>query len=107
MSNHDMHRDRLDALTRRIEARTRELTERGKLTANVRTDFDGFRRRSACINQKISDAISKGETLDIIRYELERDFSSLSEDFEEFEERLDEEFEERLDAEEMRRGGST
>ena len=90
-----MHRDRLDALTRRIEARTRELTERGELTANVRTDFDGFRRRSACINQKISDAISKDDTLDIMRYELERDFSSLSEDFEEVVERLD--------AEEMRR----
>ena len=99
MSTHDVLRDRLDALTRRLEARTRELTERGELTANARTDVDGFRRRSACINQKISDAISKGETLDIIRYELERDFSSLSEDFEEFEEQLD--------AEEMRRRAST
>jgi hypothetical protein len=107
MSDHDVLRDRLDALSRRIEARTRELTERGELTANVRTDFDGFHRRSTCINQKISDAISKGETLGIIRHELERDFSSLSEDFDEFEERIDEEFEERLDAEEMRRRGST
>jgi hypothetical protein len=96
VSNHDALRDRLDDLTR---ARTGELTERGELTANVRTDFDGFRRRSACINQKISDAISEGKTLDIIRYELERDFSSLSEDFEEVMERLD--------AEEMRRRGST
>jgi hypothetical protein len=97
--SNDVLRDRLDALTRRIEARTRELTERGELTTNVRTDFDGFRRRSACINRKIGDAISKDDTLDIIRHELERDFSSLSEDFEEFVERLD--------AEAMRRSGST
>jgi hypothetical protein len=99
VSDHDALKDRLDALSGRIEASMRRFTERGELPPAIQTDLGGFRTRSVTIAQKINDAISKGDTWDIMRYELERDFSSLSQDFEQFEERLD--------AEEMRRRGSS
>jgi hypothetical protein len=99
MSDHDMLQNRLDALSQRIEASKRKFTERGELTTNIDADLNGFHGRLATISQKVNDAISKGDTWDIIRYELERDFGSLSEDFEQFEQRLD--------TEEMRRRRST
>lgn len=99
MSNHDVLQDRLEALSGRIEASKRKFTEQGELTTNIDANLDGFHRRLAAISQKVNDAISKGDTGDIIRYELERDFGSLSEDFEQFEQRLD--------AEAMRRRRST
>jgi hypothetical protein len=97
--DHDVLKERPDSLSRRIEAGRRRFIERGELTPTIQTDIEGFYRRSAAISANISDAISKGDTWDLIRYELERDFSSLSQDFEQFEERLD--------AEEMKRRGST
>jgi hypothetical protein len=91
MSNQDALRERLDALSRRIEASMRKFAWRGELTANMQTDHDGFITRSASINQKINDAITSGDSWDVIKYELERDFSSLSQDFEQFVKRLDDE----------------
>jgi hypothetical protein len=91
MSNQDALRDKLDALSRRIEASRRKFESGGELPANMQTDHDDFLTRSASINQKINDAITSGASWDVIKYELERDFSSLSQDFEQFEKRLDDE----------------
>ena len=51
--------------------------------------MDEFRKRSASIKEKLDAALSKGNMWDIIKYEFERDFHSLSDDFTLFEERLD------------------
>jgi hypothetical protein len=98
MSDHDALKARLDGLSRRIEAARCNAAE-GELTPAFDKHLDGFQQRSAAITQKLNDAISKGHTWEMIGYELERDFGSLSDDLKQFEEHLD--------TEQMRRRRST
>jgi hypothetical protein len=88
-NDRDALKDGLDALSRRIEARKRELNEQGVFSGIHTTGMDEFRKRSSSIREKLKTAISSGGSWDIVKYELERDFSSLYHDFEMFEERLD------------------
>ena len=62
MIDHDVLKERLDALSRLIEASRRRFIERGDLTPTFQTDIEGFQRRSSAIAANISDAISKGNT---------------------------------------------
>jgi hypothetical protein len=88
-TDHDALGDRLDALSRRIEARSREFKERGAFSGIHEIGLDEFRKRSASIKAKLDAAISKGSMWDIVKSEFERDFHSLSDDFALFEKRLD------------------
>jgi hypothetical protein len=95
-NNGDVLKDRLDALSRRIEARKRELEEQGAFSGIHTTGMDDFRKRAAWIKEKLETAISTGVSWDIVKYELERDWNSLYGDFEMFEERLDAEAAKRI-----------
>ena len=85
----DALRERLDALSGRIDKRVRELQERGTFSSVHGDGMKEIRKRSAAIQAKLDAAIARGDRWDMLRYELERDFHSLNEDFEEFERRLD------------------
>lgn len=85
----DALRDRLDALSSRIDRRVRELKERGAFSGMHGAGMDDIRRRSAMIQERLDAAIARGSSWDMMKYELERDFHSLNEDFESFEQRLD------------------
>ena len=85
----DALRDKLDGLSYRIERRLRELKQRGAFSGVYGAGMDDIRRRSAAIKQKLDAAIAKGGRWDILKWELERDFHALNEDFALFEARLD------------------
>jgi hypothetical protein len=85
----DALRDRLDALSGRIDRKVREWKERGAFSGAEGAGMDEIRRRSAAIQKRLDDATSRGDTWKMLKYELERDFHSLKEDFREFERRLD------------------
>jgi hypothetical protein len=85
----DALRERLDVLSGRIDRRVRELQERGAFSGVHNDGMKDIRKRSAAIQAKLDAAIAKGDRRDMLKYELERDFHSLNEDFEEFERRLD------------------
>jgi hypothetical protein len=85
----DALRDRLDALSGRIDKRVREWKEHGAFSGVNGTGMDDIRRRSAAIKKRLDAAIARSSNWDMLKYELERDFHSLSEDFELFEKRLD------------------
>ena len=85
----DALRERLDALSGRIERRVRELQERGAFSGVHGDGMKEIHKRSAAIQAKLDAAIAGGHRWDMLKYELVRDFHSLKEDFEEFERRLD------------------
>jgi hypothetical protein len=85
----DALRAKLDALSDQIEKRIRELKERGAFSDVHETGMEEIRKRSVSIKKKLDAALAKGDSWDILKYELERDFHSLNEDFALFEKRLD------------------
>jgi hypothetical protein len=91
MSNedHDPLRDKFDAFSRRLDARTREFKERGEFSGMHEAFTQSIRKRQASIKQKLDSAIHNGATCDLIKYETERDFSGLIEEFVRREKQLD------------------
>lgn len=85
----DLLRDQLDALSRRIERRLRELKQRGTFSGVHSAGMDEISRRSVTIRQKLDAALTHGGRWDILKCELQRDFHALNEDFALFEARLD------------------
>jgi hypothetical protein len=85
----DALRDRLDALSGRIDSKVRQWREHGAFSGADGAGMDEIRRRSAAIQKRLDDATARGDTWKMLKYELERDFHSLNEDFREFERRLD------------------
>jgi hypothetical protein len=85
----DALKDRLDALSGRIDRRLREMKQRGAFSGIDGAGMDEIRRRSATIQERLDAAIARGDRFDALKHEFERDFHSLREDFEEFEQRLD------------------
>jgi hypothetical protein len=85
----DALRARLDALSGRVDRKVREWRERGAFSGADGAGMDEIRRRSAAIQKRLDDATAKGDTWKMLKCELERDFHSLNEDFQEFERRLD------------------
>ena len=99
MSNqdHDELRDKFDAFSRRLDARAREFKERGEFSDLHEPFLESIRKRRASIKKKLDSAIQRGAKWDIIKYEAERDFNGLIEQFEQWEKQLD--------AESMKRAG--
>lgn len=91
MSDNHLHalKNRLDALSRRIETRKRELNEQGVFSGIHTSGIDELRKRSSSIRETLETAILSGCSWDTVKYELQRDFTSLYRDFEMFEECLD------------------
>jgi hypothetical protein len=86
---HNALRDRLDALSGRIDRRVREMQQRGAFSGIHGAGMDEIRKRSAAIQKKLDAAIARGDRFETLKCEFERDFHSLNEDFEAFEQRLD------------------
>jgi hypothetical protein len=86
--DHD-HRDKFDAFCRRLDARAREFTERGDFLGMHEPFLDSIRERQASIKTKLDSAIQHGATRDLIKYEAERDFNGLIEEFLQWEKQLD------------------
>jgi hypothetical protein len=99
MSNedHDELRDKFDAFCRRLDARTREFKERGEFSDIHEPFLESIRKRQTSIKSKLDSAIQHGAKRGIIKYEAERDFNGLIEQFEQWEKQLD--------AESMKRAG--
>jgi hypothetical protein len=91
MSNedHDPLRDKLDAFSRRLDARVREFKERGEFSGMHEEFAQSIRKRQASIKEKLDSAIHNGATCDIIKYETERDFNGLIEEFLQWDKQLD------------------
>jgi hypothetical protein len=51
--------------------------------------LESIRKRQTSIKSKLDSAIQRGAKRDIIKYEAERDFNGLIEEFEYWEKRLD------------------
>jgi hypothetical protein len=91
MSNedHDELRDKLDAFSRRLDARTREFKERGEFSDMHEPFLESIRKRQASIKKKLDSAIQHGAKRDLIKYEAERDFNGLIEEVLRWEKQLD------------------
>jgi 50S ribosomal subunit-associated GTPase HflX len=89
LNDPDLLRDRLDALSGRIDRRVSEMKQHGGFSGFRGAGMDDIRRRSEAIRRKLEAAIEAGRRWDAVRYEMERDLHSLSEDFASFEARLD------------------
>lgn len=97
MSNeqHDALRNKLDAFSRRLDARIREFKEQGEFSDTHEAFTESIRKRQASIKEKLDSAIQKGARWDLVKYEAERDFNGLIEEFALWEKRLDAETVER------------
>ena len=91
MSNedHDPLRDKLDAFSRRLDARVREFKERGEFSGMHEAFTESIRKRQVSIQGKLDSTIHNGATRDLIKYETERDFNGLIEEFLQWEKQLD------------------
>ena len=78
--DHDPLRDKFDAFSRRLDARVREFKERGEFSGMHEAFTESIRKRQVSIQEKLDSAIHKGATRDLIKYEIERDFTGLIED---------------------------
>ena len=87
--DHDELRDKFDAFCRRLDARTREFKERGEFSDMHEPFLESIRKRQASIKNKLDSAIQHSANRDIIKYESERDFNGLIEEFEQWENQLD------------------
>jgi hypothetical protein len=89
ITEHDALKDKLDALSSQIDRRLREMRQQGSFSGIDGEGMDDIRRRSDIIQERLDAAIARGDHFDALKWELERDFHSLNEDFAEFERRLD------------------
>jgi hypothetical protein len=85
----DPLRDKFDAFSRRLDARVREFKERGEFSDMQGAFLERIRKRQASIKEKLDSAIDNGATRDLIKYEAERDFNGLIEEFAKWEKQLD------------------
>ncbi|HMA69938.1 MAG TPA: hypothetical protein VKP67_00375 [Xanthobacteraceae bacterium] len=90
----DQMRTKLDEFSRRLDAVTREFRERGELSDPHQSLISQIQGRRERMQDKLACAEAKGSGWEIIKIELERDFSSIYDDVL----RLNEE----LDADEMK-----
>ena len=95
--DHDELRSKLDAFSRRLDARAREFKERGEFSDIHEPFLESIRERQASIKKKLDSAIQHSAKRDLIKYEAERDFNGLIEEFLQWEKQLD--------AESMKREG--
>jgi len=87
--DHDPLRDKFDAFSRRLDARGREFKEQGEFSGMHEAFTESIRKRQVSIQEKLDSAIHNGATRDLVKYEIERDFTGLIEEFAQWEKRLD------------------
>ena len=87
--DHDELRSKLDAFSRRLDARAREFKERGEFSDIHEPFLESIRKRQASIKKKLDSAIQHGAKRDLIKYEAERDFNGLIEEVLRWEKQLD------------------
>jgi hypothetical protein len=79
----------LDALARRLSARTREFNNRGEFSKAHNAFLERRQKRHAAIEAKLEAAIRRGAIWQSIRLELERDFDTLLGNFGDLLDRMD------------------
>jgi hypothetical protein len=91
MSNNDSRilKDRLDALSRKLDEAIRQFKERGEFSDVHEPFAEALRGRQASIRAKLEAAIENNTTWDIIKYEFYRDIDSLTDDLIRWEKQLD------------------
>ncbi len=82
----------LDALSRRIEERARELRDRGHLSDSREVVVRAIQSRQGELRDRISTAIREGRTWDALKAEAVRDYSSLFDNVQRFERQIDSDF---------------
>jgi hypothetical protein len=85
----DALRKKFDEFSSHLEARVREFKERGTFSDADEAGSREIRGRLEAIQRKLEGAIAGGETWGILKYDLDRDFSAVTEAFTSFGERLD------------------
>ncbi len=95
MSEADRERMRaeLNEFTRLLETRTREFKERGDMSDEQHALMTAIKRRHDQIQDRLASAEASGTAWDVIKVEIERDFSSIYDSLAQ------------LDNDEMKRGG--
>ena len=79
----------LKEFSSRLDARLHDFRERGEFTDVHRTLTEEIERRHDQIQKKLALAEANGTAWDVIRSEMERDFSSLLDDLQQAIEQLD------------------
>lgn len=82
-------RRRLDDLSRRLESRVRDFTEKGAFSDLHRRSATELRQRQAELVKRIDAAAHAGTAWEMTKAELARDFASLFDDFTQFEQALE------------------
>jgi hypothetical protein len=82
-------RGKLDDLSHRLDARTREFTKNGKFSDIHEALISQIRQGHDKLRMKVDAAAREGTSWDLVKAEFTRDHSSIFEDLLQFEERLD------------------
>lgn len=80
---------RLDAFSKRLDARIREFQEHGDFSDAQASLTEDMRQRHDLIVERLNSAMMKGATWDVIRNEFKRDFNALIENFSNWEKQHD------------------
>jgi hypothetical protein len=81
--------EELDALARRLSARTSEFNNQGEFSNAHKSFLERRQKRHAAIEAKLEAAIRRGAIWQSIRLELERDFDTLFGNFGDLLDRMD------------------
>ena len=90
--NHTELDDRLASLSRRIAEHVRQLKEHGRFTDEFERVASDIQARQKRLNDRVSAAIESGKNWDLIKAELERDYSSLFDNVVSFEQQIEADF---------------
>ena len=85
----DRMRTKLDEFSRRLDALAREFKERGELSEAHESLISRIQGRRERVQDKLTRAEASGSAWEIIKVELERDFSSIYDDLLQLNEELD------------------
>jgi len=84
-----VQRRKLDDLSRRLDARTREFAQTGEFSDVHEALISQIRQRHDKLRTKVDAAAREGTSWDLVRAEFTRDHSSIFDDLLQLEERLD------------------
>jgi hypothetical protein len=82
-------RKKLDELSARLHARANEFRQKGEFSDTHEALLNRIQQHHEALSKKVAEAEAKGTTWDLVKTELERDYSALFDNLLEFEERLD------------------
>lgn len=90
--NHIELDDRLDLLSRRIAERVRQLKDHGRFSDEFERVAGDIQARQKHLNARVSAAIASGANWELMKAELERDYSSLFDNVTSFEQQIEADF---------------